>query len=51
MQYVLAVFLTITPALLAWSGYQTGNDMLLILGCLVALAPATALVALKLKWL
>jgi hypothetical protein len=50
MKFVLAAGLTVFPALLALHGHQTGNDFLFMIGCLVALAPATALAALKLKW-
>ncbi len=50
MKFLFAAFLTVPPALLALHGYLTGNDFLFMIGGLVALAPATALAALKLKW-
>lgn len=50
MKSSIAAFLTGTPVFLAWWGYQTGNDLLLFIGGLVALAPAAALVVEKLKW-
>ncbi len=49
-EYLLAAFLSAVPASLAWWGYSVGNDMFLYLCSGIALAPWTAVLAMKLKW-
>lgn len=43
IKIALLLLLTLAPASLAVYGYQSGNDLLLYLGSLIALAPVTAL--------
>ncbi len=49
MQIIAVFILTAVPASMAWWGFQSGNEFFSTAFGLVALAPVTALAAMKMK--